>query len=180
MKSSRHQHDYHFKSVSGNTLTFVCNVPGCSSSKSRRGTEEELRLVDQFPSDSINWHWSHLMKEIRNGDGTWNARGVELAMMVERFKREYPSHVRIVRCDDELHQTSHLVLVEHKTRESYMGTSVLLIPQTGDPVTFFLYPRRRRDLMAALIAIELDAQGPTEAENIAARSRDSKIARLRP
>jgi hypothetical protein len=84
---------------------------------------------------------------------------------VARWAKKYPEDVRIVGVDDSYYSGSDLVLIEHRGKVGYHGTTVIFIAQcSGDPpVRFFLYPSHRDSLMAALMAIKQAAlpPGPT-------------------
>ena len=82
----------------------------------------------------------------------WKYIGYDLMKRVERWAKKYPEEVTIVGCDDAYFAGSTIVLIEHRTEKSYMGTSMYYIPQcTGEaPTQLFLYPWHRTNLIAAL------------------------------
>lgn len=87
--------------------------------------------------------WWSFQKSFMKKDDSWRVIGYKLMERVERWAKKQPKDfVRIVSVDDAYFSTSLLVLIEHKTDDSYMGTSVVFIPQcTGEnPIRFFLYP----------------------------------------
>jgi hypothetical protein len=100
----------------------------------------------------------------------WTA--YDLMVRVEKWAKRYPKDVRIVGIDDSYFASSILVLIEHKTARTYMGTTVVVIPQcTGEsPLEFFLYPDHRRGLLGALLGIGAAAR-PIER-----RERQDRVA----
>jgi len=77
--------------------------------------------------------------------------GYEAMRAAERFAKSHPS-VAIVRCDDDFHASSSLVLIPHEDEKEYFGTSVAFIPQcTGEKtIIFFLYDCHLDGLLTAL------------------------------
>jgi len=92
---------------------------------------------------------------------TYPRRFDDLAVLQERvttWAEQYPEDVHIVRCDDAMFASSILVLIDHRSKKEYFGTSVVYIPQCqGEPANFFLYPGDRRALLQALN--KLDPRG---------------------
>lgn len=102
--------------------------------------------------------------------GEFRLHGWPLMQELELWARRWPGDARIVPCDDECHMGSWLVLIEHRTTHSYMGTSVMYVPQHhGPPVRFFLYPCDRGALAAALKSIARAARPVKRREAAQAR-----------
>lgn len=94
---------------------------------------------------------------------------------IEKWAKKYPGDVRFVSCDDDYHASGMLVLIEHRARASYMGTTAVFVPQcTGEPpVRFFLYPRHTDRLIAALQKVR-KAAIVTESRESAREQADMK------
>lgn len=78
--------------------------------------------------------------------------GYKLMIEAEKFAKLYPDYVQVVRCDDDWHAGSSLIIIQHKNKKDYMGTTIQYIPQcTGEqPIRFFLYDSHRTSLIKAL------------------------------
>lgn len=75
----------------------------------------------------------------------------------ERFSKKYPDDIHIIHCDDDVFASSDLILVEHldKEKKSFMGTTVIFIPQcTSVQNSFFLYPNHLDKLIQTLQKIQ--------------------------
>lgn len=154
------KHSYNFKK-----MTFCCTK--CNTLKSRKTTEKEKQIIDR------EWHrrekraavmhkdwWDFVDKFGANDNCTkWKKRGYKLMTEVRDFAKTHRS-IKTVTCDDASHATSELVLIPHKTRSEYWGTSIVVIPQcTGeDPTVFFLYPENLENLRNTLSSIHSQAR----------------------
>lgn len=109
----------------------------------------------------------------------WRWIGYELMTRVEKWAKRYPEDVRITGIDDDHFASSMLVLVEHRLRDQYMGTSVVVIPQcTGEaPIVFFMYPGHRNALAKTLNAIDRASKPVKAREREAAKLRDAEAKR---
>ena len=91
--------------------------------------------------------------------------GYRLIGSVERWAERYPHDVRLVGVDDSHHMGSTLVLIEHRTKSQYMGTSCVYLPQCGEPpAQFFLYPGDRGALQEALVKVAKEERPIRERE----------------
>jgi hypothetical protein len=119
------------------------------------------RDPDLYPSPDENVHliWHRFVKafmkdKLKPGTSVeeFKYTGYDLMKRVERWAKHYPTQVFVSRCDDAIFAGSLLVCIEHASKNSYHGTSVLYIPQcTGEPpIIFFLYPGHRKELMGVL------------------------------
>lgn len=153
----------------GVKVTLECTE--CGFYKEREATREEAKFLR--PSFGFKQATS-VHKVAHEYDRRFKGlSGYELIVKVERWAKKYPDDVRLVSVDDSHFAGSLLVLIEHRTKTQYMGTSAIIIPQcTGEaPIQFFLYPGHRRELMRALASIEKVAV-PVQAREKAARLRD--------
>jgi len=91
-------------------------------------------------------------KRFQDSDGKFKKHGYPLMAAIERWALDYPKQVFIVTCDDMVHSTSELIIIEHSSKTSYMGATVIFVPQcTGEyPIQFFLYPHSRKNLIKVL------------------------------
>lgn len=91
----------------------------------------------------------------------WRVNGYELMVEVEEWAKGWPDDVQIVHCDDDIHTSSSLVLIEHKNRDNsdFHGTTIIFIPQNnGNPSVMFLYENHLKSLVDALTNIKLKQQ----------------------
>ncbi len=100
---------------------------------------------------SLHKVWFDFCKRFKNED-KYLFIGYELMQKVEKWAKKYPKDVFISPCDDAVFASSLLVLIEHRTKNEYMGTTVVVIPQcTGEtPLEFFLYLTHRKQLIKIL------------------------------
>jgi len=152
--ASNHRHQFRYSGCRGTIeVTFRCS---CGETKTRRPTKAEIRwLKDEWAESSrIHRVWHNFVRRFREKEsGAWKyTDNADLQERVEKWAERYPKDVRIVGCDDSYFSTSLLVLVEHQTAKSYMGTTVVFLSQcSGDPpAEFFLYPGHTQALLEAL------------------------------
>jgi hypothetical protein len=142
------------------TLGFRCSR--CGENVAREATPGERKFYgprvawERRPNTHTVWH--EFMKRFKTKDGSgylW--KGYDFMGRVQKWARRYPKDVRITSIDDSYFAGSILVLVEHKTPRSYMGTTVVVVPQCSgeSPLEFFMYPGHRRELLKALRAIHV-------------------------
>jgi hypothetical protein len=147
------QHRHHFKvwGYSGRRTLELCS---CGDKRERPQTKaESKKLRDEFKEASDvhkTWH-AFAKKFIDRKTEEFLYVGYDLMTRAERWAEKYPE-IKIVGCDDDHFCCSSLILVPHATARSYMGLTVLYIPQcTGEkPICFFLYPSHRQGLLDAL------------------------------
>jgi hypothetical protein len=158
----------------GKVVYFRCK--GCDRREERPSTPAERRW---FSADTHSWNRSsglhavwhefarRFKRQVVTGTGkigkktfkytqeVWRWIGYELMQRVAKWAVKYPDDVRITSCDDNHFSSSDLVLIEHKTRDRYMGTTVVYVPQCSgeQPIDFFLYPSHRHALIKTLQAI---------------------------
>lgn len=82
----------------------------------------------------------------------WRWTGYAMMRKVAEWAKQFPDYIEITRCDDDWHAGSDLVLIQHKDKKGYFGTTIVYIPQcTGEkPIRFFLYECHRKNLIKAL------------------------------
>lgn len=156
-------------------MTFRCN---CGVERSRKMTAEEKRrfMTEMFPksSNSVSRVYLSFVKAfMKEEEWEWKWIGYDLMKRVEKWAKKYPSEVHIVGVDDDVFASSVLVLIEARTHDSYMGTSVIYIPQcTGEkPIRFFLYPCHRAGLITALKEIAKEEVPRRKREKVVERER---------
>ncbi len=161
VRQRTHRHKWaHLYST--NSITFECV---CGEKRTAPATKQiKQRLSKTFNpkrDDDVHFVWHEFTKEfiIEHYPPTFKDVGHDLMRAIEKWAKKYPKDVRILSCDDSYHCGSILVLIEHKAKNSYMGTSVVYIPQcTGEqPSVFFLYPGHTKALISALKTIRNDA-----------------------
>jgi len=103
------------------------------------------------------YHSMPKIKEDENGYSYW--------LRVKEWAKGHPSVVE-TGCDDTMFMSSSLFLIPHRSKYKHMGTTVMFIPQCGDPVEFFLYPEHMNQLIPAL-------QGVRDHLNEVSRTDDS-------
>ena len=164
-------------STSMKTCRFKCK---CGFEVDRKSTKKDVKhmnsLFKSTPRTNIHRVWHEFQKNflviIKNktptiinkkkfyfGKEKWRWIGYELIARVEKWAEKYKKDITIVRCDDNSHAGSIMVLIQHRKQHNaeYMGTSIVFIPQcTGeDPSRIFLYPNHHDNLFKALKNIKI-------------------------
>lgn len=176
-----HRHKFRYCShvTNGSEIHFICS---CGERRERKPTKEEWKHLkpqssfkDSFKIHKVAHRFRELFKEDPGPTAKWKYEGYDLMVRVERWaKRQKPTIVRIVRCDDDVHAGAIMVFIEHKGEDRYMGTSVIVISQFETPYEFFLYPWHTKELQGALKDIRKQAV-PVEKREARAANRDRKI-----
>jgi hypothetical protein len=131
--------------------------------------EFEKLFVPPMEKDvHLVWHEfvNHFKEQVMFDDSQfpverWKLIGYDLMKAVEPWAKGWPDDVQIVRCDDNIHTSSQLVIIQHRTRDNsvYHGTTIVFIPQNdGDPSVMFLYEHHLNSLADALSNIKLKQQ----------------------
>jgi hypothetical protein len=162
--TDRH-HSHSFEHVEwtgrGRTLRAVFRCP-CGAYEIRRPTKAERAEFRAEERDCVDTHrvWGRFCYLfLVDHPGKAPRRGYVLMRAVSRWAMRYQNDVRIVRCEDDSFRGSYIVLIEHRTAQSYMGTSVVFIQQGGsEPQVMFLYPRAADDLIRELQSIRRAAR----------------------
>lgn len=188
MKTENCCHTWDLISYGSKEITLGCRL--CLKRKTREPTEKELHTLYEGKTfskymfgkkgePSVHDVWHDFRKRFMN-DLTFKYKGYELMQKVTRWAKKYPADVQIVGVDDNHFCGSDLVLIDSKTRDTYMGTSVVYIPQCSgeDPIQFFLYPSHREALLAALTTIKKAALPVQQTEKRNARERAKKLRKL--
>lgn len=152
---SKHKHNYKVISYSGLTATFVCkcgmnviiNFTKDENQVIRRLLKEELRA-----SVGVHRVWYSFIRNFKiKGKEQFKFTGYELITKVEKWAKNHKNDVILCACDDSHFMDSLLCLVDHKTKNSYMGTTMVYIPQNGIGTSeAFLYPGHAKGLIAGL------------------------------
>lgn len=128
----------------------------CQEEKSRRMSVSEWTrykaqdIATEKECEAIHHLWHKFYKLFINEDGSYKYWGWEFIQKVEKFA-EKNTDVEIAGCDDSYFSSSVIVCVPHKGNQSYMGTTVVFIPQmSGPPCEIFLYPGHRINLIEVL------------------------------
>ena len=101
----------------------------------------------------INLNWQSSKRKYRTYDGT-KVYGHGAMQHIEKFVNKHPG-IKIAWCDDDVHATSRLVFIPHRTNKDWMGVTVLFVPQcTNIQNKFFLYPEHVNDLIKTLREIK--------------------------
>ena len=141
------------------TLSYNClhgfgTADRCWSNIEREATPEQTaHLRRDYNKVSLLHKVAHDFDATFKKDNEWLMQGWGLMQAVEEWAETQPAgYVRIVRCDDSSYMGSDLVLIEHKNKDEYMGTTVIYIPQNcvTPPAEFFLYPSHARELCKVL------------------------------
>jgi hypothetical protein len=129
----------------GDELGFRC--PNCNVEFKRKSTKEEKALIKKEDKEHLGIHKiSHefqrkFYKSHDTSGRSFKWKGYDLMERVRKWAKKYPS-VIITRCDDNHFCGSDLVFIPHENVYSYMGASLIIIPQcTGEEaMQVFLYP----------------------------------------
>jgi hypothetical protein len=129
------------------------------------------RMTSELGNTGVHKVWrefTNKFKEFKDNEENYVCIGCDLEDKIQKWAKKYPDDVRIIGCDDSTFSSSCLVLIEHKSKDQYMGTTVVYIPQcTGEkPIEFFLYSSHRDNLIEALLCINRQAKVVQKAETI--------------
>jgi len=165
-------------STSGTTCRFKCK--SCGFEVDRKSTKADINCIKNMfkctPRTNIHRVWHDFSnkftmiirikgkptkigkKKFYPREERWRWTGYDLMVRVEKWAKKYKNDVTIVRCDDNYHAGSKMVLIQHRKQHNaeYMGTSIVFIPQcTGEnPSRIFLYPDHHDSLIKALKEIK--------------------------
>lgn len=178
-----HKHKFKVAAWCGDQVTFSCS---CGEKRERKMDREERRRAPSLRlrprrEDDVHHVWHDFMRRFMEKDGGWRYGGYDLMERAGRWAEKFPDDVRIVRCDDASHAGSDLVLIEHRAKNDYMGTTAVFIPQCagGSPAQFFLYPDHLDDLLRALREIQRAAV-PVKKRQRAAEAESRRWWAARP
>lgn len=153
---SKCKHKFYFNYRRGKTLGFRCI--DCFETVERTASAKELRTLDRSNVRDVHKVYHRFLKRFMDGH-SFKLKGYQLSDAVERWAARQPEGmVRIASCDDDHFTTSILVFIQHQTADEYMGTTVVYIPQNGDPATFFMYSGHLKELQDTLQAIRITAK----------------------
>lgn len=182
-----HQHQWEIRSYSGVNPPFIwerCVVSDCDRERRRKTKGREARRIMQYirirdrevaAKHRIWYDFCRTFLDEKREGSPWKYRGYALMKKIERWARRYPDFVRITHTDDSQHMNSLLCLIEHRTARTWMGLTVISVPQNGEePGQFFLYPEDQDELMLALISLMGKRQKIKERE----RAWRDKMSRL--
>ena len=100
----------------------------------------ELTKSD-YGKTGIHKIWHEFGRRFIDGlKGDQTNRGETLDKVYE-WAKKHPNDVYFAQCDDSSFMSSDIILVDHKTKDNYMGITAVVVPQCQDPVvTVFFYP----------------------------------------
>jgi hypothetical protein len=89
----------------------------------------------------------------------WKYSGYKMMKQIEKFAKKHPD-VILLSCDDSYNAGSMIVLIPHRSKEEYWGTTVVSIPQcTGEPpLEMFLYPGHAMEIERALHIVNQESR----------------------
>lgn len=182
MTKTTHRHKHRLLGANSKEITFKCTT--CGDQKSRPITAKERKVtgMDELFDRKLSIHrvWHAFSKKFMKG-GSFKLKGYDLMKAVEKWAKKYPRDVRTVGIDDGDFCNSDLVLVDHKTKDQYMGVTAVVIPQcTGeDPLCFFMYPSHQAGLLKALVALEKAAKPVKKRQSQREKARRKEFDKLR-
>lgn len=152
-KVKNHRHKYRVSGYSSKELWFSCTLEGCAKQVKRRATKSEAKKLSAHFKETIAGATSihklyHSFIEAfqkkekgERGNRLWKWKGYPLMQRIDKWRQKNPE-VMSVTVDDDYHAGSRLIFIPHEDDYTYMGCTVVYIPQcTGeDPIRFFLYP----------------------------------------
>lgn len=149
-------------------ITFRCKK--CHETISRSMTTKEAHIFHKVWKESekrsagIHKLWHDFCSKF--GDqNNWKGSGFAFMQAVDRYAKKHPD-VIVTHCDDSVFCSSSIVLIPHRYKDEYMGTTMVIIPQVGGPPTeIFLYPHHSIALIEGLSAILNNVQPNWEKVN---------------
>jgi hypothetical protein len=111
-----------------------------------------MKRKKDVEGEDVHVVWHRFQRRFKTDTGKYKLKGWALMKAIAKWAKRYPTDVFITGCDDAFFAGSDLVFIEHQSPNTYMGTTVLYIPQcTGEePIEFFLYPGHRKNLVEVL------------------------------
>ena len=115
--------------------------------------EEQKKILDEIfeldcnPSEEENIHalW-HSAPEYEKG-----MSGYGYGELLEEWAKDKPQ-VKVFRFDDTMFMGSVGFIIPSASKYEHMGLNVVLCPQAGEPMDFFLYPSHADSLLEALVS----------------------------
>ena len=156
-------------STFGDPLTATFRCTRCGQERTQAASPRIVAMRREDDADAADLHRAskdlYETLKARDGHGRYRLEGYELMKAVGRWAERWPGDARIVPCDDGDFMSSSILLVEHRTARTYMGTTVVVIPQSsGPPCEIFLDPSDRNALIEALKDIRDGARPAQRAE----------------
>lgn len=179
---TKHKCRFKLRSWTNEILSFGCS---CGLSKDRKSTKKEQKQLNiRYPlkaplSENAHIVWHNFANTFFNNNGKFKIEGYALATHIEKWALKYPSHVKIVHCDDHMFMGSRIFLIEHKAKDAYMGTTFIYVPQAGSPKQGFLYPSHRNDLIKALSSIKKESAAILKRARIIQQKRSKYLDSIR-
>jgi hypothetical protein len=117
-------------------------------------------------SKNIHRVWHAFCRKFQKPDSyDWKYEGYDFMERVEEYAKTHPEIV-ITCCDDNHFASSDIVLIPHDADGQWMGVTVLVISQFGNPpVDFFLYPGHAQLLLDELFGMHKNKKYTQYAEN---------------
>ncbi|MDO8621615.1 MAG: hypothetical protein Q7R80_00060 [bacterium] len=144
-----HRHSWQHAGTTGSKKRpIILERCRCEKKRERNANAAEAALLSQrWRRDEQCWRemfqpFREFVQRFRTKDNSgWRYTGYDLMVRVERWAARHPGRVTLLSCDDNLHASSMLCIIENATAASWMGLDVVIIPQLGGtPQEFFLYP----------------------------------------
>ena len=155
-----HKHKFLTLSATGLGLKMVVSERcSCGATRDRPATKVEKAISKSWFSESKGVHalWRRYQRLFKDCESSaiptpYKYYGYDLMCRISRWAKRYPDDVRVCSIDDSVYAGSMLVFVEHRTKKSYHGTTVIVIPQcTGEqPLEFFMYADHLTGVMKAI------------------------------
>jgi len=170
-------HTFKVSSYTTKHITYRCSK--CNERAERSSSKEEEKYISEKQNRRLNppkhYVWHNFAKAFQNDDMSWKKEKLNKMHAISKWAEKYPEHIRIIRCDDSVNSSSVIIFIEHKSERSYMGTTMLCVPQCSPdpPISMFLYPNHVENMIAALQEIEVQTRTIKEIEN-ADSIKDSK------
>lgn len=169
--------------------TFIKSAPlklGFRCTRCGEGVERKATAGERkFHASNVAWEskpnahaiWHKFVRRFKGEHDKYLVDGFTLMKKVEKWALRYPNDVRVLSIDDSHFASSILVLIEHRTARTYVGTTAVVIPQcTGEaPIEFFMYPDHRDGILSALTKIAAAAKPIEKRESADALERAQGI-----
>jgi len=158
----KHRHVFRVCSVTNTAKELRCDECGHSktipmTASERRRWKAHRRTMDVRSNQLHRLEWAY-RKELYDGDtDQFKTSGITAMDAMERFADKHPA-VLMCGCDDRMSMSSRIALIPHRTETEYWGTTVVVLPQCGEPVEFFLYPESLSRLLEALEILDIETK----------------------
>jgi hypothetical protein len=109
---------------------------------SKKEIAEHRKMQKQIMHIHSVWHEFERRFKDPHSQLKYKWIGYKLMCKIEKWAEKHPREVKLSHIDDAFFAGSLAAFIYHRTKNDYMGVTVVIVPQCTDqqPMEFFLYP----------------------------------------